>query len=74
MFHCKFIADRKTQTLIGVQIISEEKIRGIVNGMTLAIAEKIPLQRLALLESPYSPAVGTDPIQGAIRGLISKIT
>lgn len=74
LFHCKLIADRKNQILIGAQIISEEKIRGIINGMTLAITEKIPLQRLALLESPYSPAIGMDPIQGALRGLIRKIT
>ena len=72
-FHCKLVADRKSQMLVGVQIISEEKIRGVINGMTVAIAEKVPLQRLALLESPYSPAVGMDPIQGAIRRLVNQI-
>jgi hypothetical protein len=60
--------------LVGVQIISEEKIRGIVNEMTLAIAEKIPLQRLALLESPYSPPLGGDPIQGAVRVLLNQLS
>ena len=72
--YCKLVADRKSQTLVGAQIISEEKIRGFVNGLSLAIAEKVPLHRLALLETPYSPAVGMDPIQSAVRGLINEIT
>lgn len=72
LFHSKLVADRETQTLVGAQLISEEMIRGIVNGMSLAIAEKVSLHRLALLETPYSPAVGMDPIQGSVRGLINK--
>ncbi len=73
LFHCKLIADTKTQTLVGAQIISEEMIRGIVNVLSLAIAEKIPLRRLALLETPYSPAVGMDPISGGAARLLRKI-
>jgi len=73
LFHCKLVANRKAQTLVGAQIISEEMIRGVVNGLTLAIAEKVPLGRLALLESPYSPAVGGDPIGDGVRELIHKL-
>jgi NADH oxidase (H2O2-forming) len=73
LFHCKLIADRKTQTLVGTQVISEEMIRGVVNGMALAIAERVPLHRLASLETPYSPAVGMDPIRGALMSLINKV-
>jgi len=72
-FHCKLIADRKTQTLVGAQIISEEMIRGVINEMALAIAEKVPLHRLATLETPYSPAVGMDPLGGGVARLISKL-
>jgi NADH oxidase (H2O2-forming) len=73
VFHSKLIADRKTQTLVGAQIISEEMIRGVVDVLSLAIAEKIPLRRLALLETPYSPAVGMDPISGGVARLLRKI-
>jgi len=58
--HSKLIADRQTGTLVGVQIISEEIIRGLVSEMALAVAEKVPLNRLAVLENPYSPPVGRD--------------
>jgi len=72
-FHCKFVADRKTHALVGAQIISEDKIRGIVNEMLLAIAERVPLHRLIQLESPYSPAVGMDPIRGGLARLMYKL-
>ena len=71
--HCKLIADREAQTLVGAQIISEEMIRGLINEISLAIAERVPLHRLSMLETPYSPAVGMDPLGGAISSLISKL-
>jgi len=74
VFHCRLIADSKAQTLVGAQIISEEMIRGIVNEVALAIAEKVPLHRLALLETPYSPAVGIDPIGGGLARLVRKLS
>ena len=49
-------------------------IRGIVNEMALAIAEKVPLDRLAVLETPYSPAVGMDPIGAGLMRLLGKLT
>jgi len=73
LVHYKLIADRRTRTLVGVQIISEEMIRGIINEMALAIAEKVPLDRLAVLETPYSPAVGMDPIGIGMGRLIGKL-
>jgi len=69
----KLIADRQTGTLVGAQVISEEMIRGTLNELALAIAEKVPLHRLALLESPYSPAIGRDPIGDGVRGLVNKL-
>jgi NADPH-dependent 2,4-dienoyl-CoA reductase/sulfur reductase-like enzyme len=73
ILHHKLIADRRAGTLIGAQVISEEMIRGTIGELTLAIAEKVPLPRLALLESPYSPAVGRDPIGDGVRSLLEKL-
>jgi NADPH-dependent 2,4-dienoyl-CoA reductase/sulfur reductase-like enzyme len=73
ILHHKLIADRRTRTLIGAQVISEEMIRGTINELALAIAEKVPLPRLALLESPYSPAVGRDPIGDSVIRLMHKL-
>jgi len=73
ILHHKLIADRRTGTLVGAQVISEEIIRGTLNELSLAISEKVPLHRLALLETPYSPAVGRDPIEDGIRELIHRL-
>jgi NADPH-dependent 2,4-dienoyl-CoA reductase/sulfur reductase-like enzyme len=73
ILHHKLIADRRAGTLIGAQVISEEMIRGTIGELTLAIAEKVPLPRLALLESPYSPAVGRDPIGDGVIRLLQKL-
>ncbi len=73
ILHNKLIADRRTSTLVGAQVISEETIRGTVCELALAIAEKVPLHRIASLEIPYSPAVGRDPIGDGIRKLIRKL-
>jgi NADH oxidase (H2O2-forming) len=73
VLHYKLIADRRTKTLVGAQVISEEIIRGTLNELSLAIAEKVPLHRLALLETPYSPAVGRDPIGDGVMKLIREL-
>ena len=73
VFHYRLIGDREAKTLVGAQFISEETIRGIVNEMALAIAEKVPLRRLVQLETPYSPAVGMDPLLGGLANLLSKL-
>jgi NADH oxidase (H2O2-forming) len=72
VLHQKLIADRRTGTLVGAQVISEEAIMGTVNELALAIAEKIPLHKLALLETPYSPAIGRDPLGDGMRELMGK--
>jgi NADH oxidase (H2O2-forming) len=74
VLHHKLIADRRTGTLVGAQVISEETIMGVVNELALAIAEKIPLPRLASLETPYSPAAGRDPLGDGIRELMGKLS
>ena len=71
--HYKLIADRKTQTLVGAQVISGERVGGIISGLAIAIAEKVPLHKLAQLDTPYSPPVGGDPIRGGLRELADKL-
>lgn len=57
--HIKLIVDSKTQNLVGAQIISEEMVAGKIDRLALAIAEKIPVARLALIDTCYSPTVGS---------------
>jgi pyruvate/2-oxoglutarate dehydrogenase complex dihydrolipoamide dehydrogenase (E3) component len=71
--HYKLIANRKTHTLVGAQITSEDRIRGIINEMAIAIATKVPLSRLATIETPYSPAVGMDPLGVGVGRLVAKL-
>ena len=56
--HIKLIADRRSQLLIGAQIISEELVAGKIDRLAVAIAEKVPLQRLRQIDTCYSPTVG----------------
>jgi NADPH-dependent 2,4-dienoyl-CoA reductase/sulfur reductase-like enzyme len=71
--HYKLIADRQSKRLIGAQIISEEKIRGMINEVSFAIAEKIAVKRLSEIETPYSPAIGLDPLLAGIIKLMGKL-
>jgi len=57
--HIKLVADRKSQSLVGAQIISEEMVAGKIDRLALAIAEKIPIQKLALIDTCYSPTLGS---------------
>jgi pyruvate/2-oxoglutarate dehydrogenase complex dihydrolipoamide dehydrogenase (E3) component len=71
---CKLIAERKTQNLVGTQVISEGPIRGAVDELALAVANKIPLPKLAQIDTSYSPAVGGDQIRWTLRELMNKIS
>jgi pyruvate/2-oxoglutarate dehydrogenase complex dihydrolipoamide dehydrogenase (E3) component len=71
--YCKLIAERGAGNLVGAQVISEASIRGAVDELALAIACKVPLDKLAQLDTPYSPAVGGNQIRWAVRELMDKI-
>lgn len=71
--YCKLIADRGTQSLVGVQVISKGSIRGAIDELALAIAYKIPLPQLVQIDTPYSPAVGGDQVRWAVKELMNKI-
>ena len=70
----KLIADRGTQNLVGAQVISEGPIREAIDELALAIACKIPLSKLAQIDTPYSPAAGGDQVRWAVTELINKIS
>jgi NADPH-dependent 2,4-dienoyl-CoA reductase/sulfur reductase-like enzyme len=56
--HIKLVADRATGTLLGAQILSEELVAGKIDRLAVAIAERIPIQRLSLIPTCYSPTTG----------------
>jgi NADH oxidase (H2O2-forming) len=70
--HYKLIADAKTKTLVGAQIISEEIVSGTVDKLAVAIACKIPIMKLVQIDSCYSPHVQEDQIAVPLHRLIDK--
>jgi len=71
--HYKLIADAKTKTLIGAQIISEEIVSGTVDKLAVAIACRMPLTKLVQIDSCYSPHVQEDQIAAPLHRLIDKL-
>ena len=71
--YCKLIADRKTQTLLGGQIVSQHEIGGMISELALAFAEKVPIPSILAIDAPYSPLIGTDPVRGAMTLLMNKL-
>jgi pyruvate/2-oxoglutarate dehydrogenase complex dihydrolipoamide dehydrogenase (E3) component len=68
----KLIADTKTKTLIGAQIISEEIVSGTVDKLAVAIASKMSIMKLVQIDSCYSPHVQEDQIAVPLHRLIRK--
>jgi NADPH-dependent 2,4-dienoyl-CoA reductase/sulfur reductase-like enzyme len=69
----KLIAEPRTQTLIGAQLISEEVVSGTIDKLAVAIANKMPLIKLVQIDSCYSPYVQEDQIAVPIQRLIDKL-
>lgn len=72
--HYRLIADAKTKTLIGAQVISEEIVSGTVDKLAVAIACQIPLTKLVQIDSSYSPHVQEDQIAVPMHRLIDKLS
>jgi len=70
--HYKLIADAKTKTLVGAQIISEEIVSSTVDKLAVAIACRMPLAKLVQIDSCYSPHVQEDQIAVPLHRLIDK--
>jgi len=71
--HYKLVADVKTKTLVGAQIISEEIVSGTVDKLAVAIACRMPLAKLVQIDSCYSPHVQEDRIAVPLHRLIDKL-
>lgn len=71
--HYKLIADVKTKTLVGAQIISEEIVASTIDKLAVAIACRMPLAKLVQIDSCYSPHVQEDQIAVSLHRLIDKL-
>jgi NADH oxidase (H2O2-forming) len=71
--HYKLIADGKTKTLIGAQIMSQEIVSGTVDKLAVAISCRMPLVRLVQIDSCYSPLVQEDQLAVPLHRLIDKL-
>jgi len=71
--HYKLIGDRKTRTLVGAQVISEQAIQGTINELAIIAAERIPLADLMAIDFPYSPLVGQETVVEAIARLLPRL-
>jgi pyruvate/2-oxoglutarate dehydrogenase complex dihydrolipoamide dehydrogenase (E3) component len=71
--HYKLVADAKTKTLIGAQIVSEEIVSGTVDKLAVAIACRMPLTKLVQIDSCYSPHVQEDQLAVPMHRLIDKL-
>ena len=69
----KLIAEAKTRTLMGGQVISEEIVSGTIDKLAIAIANKMPLAKLVQIDSCYSPQVQQDQIAVPIQRLIEEL-
>lgn len=69
----KLIAEPKTQTLVGAQLISEEIVSGTIDKLAVAIANKVPLIKLVQIDSCYSPYVQEDQVAVPIQRLIDAL-
>ncbi len=71
----KLVADPKTETLLGAQIISGELVAGKIDKLAVAIGEKTPIPRLAFIEACYSPTTSAayEPVVMALDELSTKL-
>ena len=70
----KLIAETKTQTLMGAQLISKEIVSGTIDKLAVAIANRMPLIKLVQIDSCYSPYVQEDQIAVPIQRLIDELS
>jgi pyruvate/2-oxoglutarate dehydrogenase complex dihydrolipoamide dehydrogenase (E3) component len=71
--YCKLIGDRKTQTLLGGQVVSQHEIGAMINELAVVFAEGVPLPDILRIDTPYSPLIGPDPVRGAMALLLTKL-
>ena len=69
----RVMAEARTGTLLGAQLVSEEIVTGTIDKMAVAIANRMPVDRLVQLDSCYSPSVQEDQIAVPLHRLIDRL-
>jgi NADPH-dependent 2,4-dienoyl-CoA reductase/sulfur reductase-like enzyme len=71
----KLVADHKTRNLIGAQLIGKELVAGKIDRLAVAVAQRIPVHRLALIDTCYSPTTGAgyEAVAMALDELLEKL-
>jgi NADPH-dependent 2,4-dienoyl-CoA reductase/sulfur reductase-like enzyme len=74
--HIKLVADPQSKSLVGAQLISEEMVAGKIDRLALAIALRVPVEQLALIDTCYSPKLGSayESTVMALDQLMPKLT
>lgn len=70
----KLLADRKTRSLIGAQMVGGEGIKERADFLGMAIRTGITIDELATMENVYSPAIGAlnEPIAVAAQATVNN--
>jgi NADH oxidase (H2O2-forming) len=73
--HIKLVMDRKSQSLVGAQIIGDHTVGRMVDKLIIAVGEKMPVSKLSQYETVYSPTMNTsyDALVNAIDMLIVRL-
>lgn len=71
----KLVLDKRSQCLVGAQLIGNSTVGRIVDKLIIAIGEKIPISKLSQYETVYSPTLNNsyDALVNAIDILIGKL-
>lgn len=71
----KLVLDKKSQSLVGAQLVGDNAVGRIADKLIIAIGEKIPISKLSQYETVYSPTLNNsyDALVNAIDILIGKL-
>jgi NADH oxidase (H2O2-forming) len=71
----KLVVQKKSQAVVGAQIIGDETVGRIMDRLIISIGEKIPISKLSQYETVYSPTLNNsyDVVTNAIDILVGKI-
>ena len=73
--HIKLVMDKKSQSLVGAQIIGDHTVGRMMDKLIIAIGEKMPISKLSQYETVYSPTINTsyDALVNAIDMLMVRL-
>jgi len=73
--HTKLVMDKKSQSLVGAQVIGDHTVGRMVDKLIIAVGEKMSVSKLSQYETVYSPTMNTsyDALVNAIDMLIVRL-